>query len=310
MKAAADLRIEMREHIELLHAAGFALVPLCRPTGNGHCSARWHGACDRAGKRPLIRGYPDFALRRPERAEVQRMFAQCFPCNVGIVTGGSVAGGGTLLALDTDSAEAEAEVVRLAGDVLLVTPTRERRPGRGRVWLFSAPGDAENKNRAGLGAAGKIDVRGLAGLVVVPPSVHVTGHAFEWVAGLAPWQVAPPRLPAGLLALLARPAPRPPRARTFSAPVDVRAEVSPRVALLIRSESTIARLWNGTGKTAGDLTRSGYDFSLARALLARRVPGREVVAALLARPGAHSRHADQASETVARAAATLEERRS
>lgn len=278
--------------VSLLHAWGLVGIPLCRPDGeSGVCSALWHERpCTRAGKRPLLSAYARFAESKPELEAVMFNIARHARCNLGIVTG-------TVVVIEADSPDGEHEVEDLAGSALEHAPTRERRPGRGRAWLFTY--DEPLANRAHLGASGAIDVRAAGGILVVPPSVHVTGHEYEWVKGRAPWEVAAPSLPLpqalkSLVAVSTTSATMPRIARES----DASREIPARVRFLLRSNLGLTRLWSGEGKHDGDTSASGFDFAIARELLRLGIGSSEICAALVARPGAHRSDLSYAALTV------------
>ncbi|MBX3217131.1 MAG: bifunctional DNA primase/polymerase [Labilithrix sp.] len=296
-RSTALLIVEARR----LWDAGLVPIPLCRPTEKpGHCSAAWHGVpCNRIGKTPLVRGYPQFAVTRPVFDELLDHMRRCAPCNVGVVTG-------KIVVVEADSLEAESEVIALGGNALDETPTRERRPGRGRAWLFLA-GDDEVSNGSHRGESGAIDVRGMGGILVSPPSVHATGHTYAWLPGLAPWEVAPIGLPPALRSIVMSSAKTNRPARVA---VTVRRAMPSRVALMVRSRPRIRSLWNGVGKEVGDTSASGYDFAFVRELLFNGVSVADAAAALAHRPGAHRQDDAYVTNTVDKAHAALATRRS
>jgi hypothetical protein len=111
--------------VQRLWNAGLTPIPLCRPAGPlGRCTASWHEVpCPRIGKTHLVKGYLQFALRRPSPDELGAHFLRRSACNIGIVTGRGT------IAIEADSPEAEREVVELAGSAL---DHRRSRQGSGR----------------------------------------------------------------------------------------------------------------------------------------------------------------------------------
>ena len=282
---------------------GFALVPVCkpRPDGNGQCFSPWHEQpCSRVGKRPLAKGYPAQARRPPTAKEIVSELESKWPCGLAIVTGAGV------VVVEGDSFEAEAEIEALAGSVVQATPARERRPGRGRGYLFKVPEGVALPNRAHLGNSKSIDARAEGGIFVVPSSLHPSGHIHRWVRGRGPSQTPLQWLPKGLASLLASPTPSTPRnaARPF-APVRTgtrhRHGVPGTVAAVMGAYPRIRALFDGTRSGLRDSSRSGTDFALAVELLRRRVGAADIVSSLMARSNSHRRDPDYAARTVARA---------
>lgn len=296
----------MSEHLNLLRELArllehdLAPVLLCRPTKDGYCTAAYHGHCGRqAGKRPLVQGFPRYADTPPTMKALNLVTTRVWPVNVGIVTGNRI------VAVEADSPEADEEVRGVAG-CKLATPTRAPRPGRGAAWIFRAPPGVQMGNRAHLGKSGAIDVRGDAGLLVVPPSRHATGHHYEW--SLAPSDQDLMAIPEPLFQLVWK-SPRSPSRPGSHPGCRNPVALSPLVKTLIAARFQLAHLWHGEGKRGNDKSASGYDFSLALALLRCRVPSVEVAIAVAARPGAHRHDMAYATLTVAKAAAVLAKRR-
>jgi len=216
--------------------------------------------------------------------------------------------------IEGDSSEAEAEIMELGGGTARRAPTRERRPGRGRAYLFRTPRAVVLSDRTKLGRSGAIDVRGPGGILVLPPSVHLTGHEYTWVKGRAPWEVDAPLLPSRLLELVRRSGVVSARGASSQqgsklAFAEGGRVLSPRVQFLLRSRRLLNDLWTSVGKRHGDTSASGYDFALARELLRCGVPEEDVVRAIAARPRAHRKDRDYCRATVRSAGAKLGGRR-
>lgn len=73
----------------------------------------------------------------------------------------------------------------------------------------------------------------------------------------------------------------------------------------ILDDPEIRKLWAGQGKTQGDTSRSGYDFSFARALLRRNFPREEVKTWLRQRPHVHSVLDEYLDRTIDKASAKI-----
>lgn len=120
-------------------------------------------------KRPLIR-WEEFQHRRPSVPEVQAWLSCWREAGIGIVTG-SISG---IVMLDIDP--------RHGGDTSLKSLERQHNPmpmtgecrsgGGGRHLYFAHPGGVV-RNKVGLAAGA--DLRGDAGYVVAPPSIHASG---------------------------------------------------------------------------------------------------------------------------------------
>lgn len=120
------------------------------------------------GKAPALNGWQAAATTNPE--QVKRWWGGEFrDCNVGIATGAESG----VVVMDVDGEEGllalEEKGVDLSG------PRVKTRKGW-HVYLRHPGGELRNKVRFGL----LLDSRADGGLVVVPPSVHETGHVYEW----------------------------------------------------------------------------------------------------------------------------------
>ena len=143
------------------------------------------------GKRPIGPWKP--FCQAPASTEMIAQWA-ARPSNIGVVTG-AVSG---LFVLDTDSAEATAEVERRGVPHTVTVST-----AHGRHYYFRHPGGTIG-NRAGILPG--TDIRGDGGYVVAPGSVHPTGAKYEWLYPPGLFDLAPP--PQWLLDLLAKPEPK------------------------------------------------------------------------------------------------------
>lgn len=157
--------------------AGLPSIPVCAPRPNGRCSAPWHKhAAQQAGKVPMVEKYPELAHEVPElEVLVARHFTwlRRLAYNLAIVVPNGY------VVVEADSPDADAEVAGMLGAEM--TACRAARPGRGRAWIFRVPTATRVlQSRVGLGASRKIDVRGPGAILVVPPSIHYTGHQYRW----------------------------------------------------------------------------------------------------------------------------------
>jgi len=148
-------------------------------------------------KRPQTKWEP-YQSARPTANEIRRWFAKWRDAGVAIVTG-QVSG---LIALDVDprhgGAKSLADLERRYGP-LPESPEVET-GGGGRHIYLQHPGPPPIRNRVGL--APGLDIRGDAGLIIAPPSIHPSGQAYRWRPGHGPADLAPAAVPAWLLALL------------------------------------------------------------------------------------------------------------
>jgi len=125
-------------------------------------------------KQPLIskaqggRGFHD-ATTDPKQIEV--WWGQCPDANIGLATGAS-----GLVVLDADGPEGLAELDALARQHGALPRTLVSKTGRGFHFFFSGTGIPSSQVKGS-----HLDVRGSTGYVVLPPSVHPSGAAYEWM---------------------------------------------------------------------------------------------------------------------------------
>lgn len=154
-------------------------------------------------KKPLIpkteggRGLLDATTKAEQITEWWSRWPQA---NVGISCGPS---GLAVIDLDTDKGGITAwKKLSEALDVPLRAAVMAKTGGGGVHLLYKNDSEVHNSaQRLGPG----IDVRGIGGYIVVPPSVHPTGNKYEWFPGRSPSDRGPTPLPSLLAAKLIAP---------------------------------------------------------------------------------------------------------
>jgi hypothetical protein len=170
-------------------ALGFPVVPMHTAQPGGGCSCPDPG-CPDPGKHPRVCGWQRLAAVDPALAgEWWRRWPQA---NLGLATGRRF----DVLDLDGDQG---VEALRAA---LSIAPAEHPGPvartGGGGWHLLYAPTGLGNR----VGLLAGVDWRGRGGLVVAPPSQHVSAHRYRWIR---PLTATLPAVPAGLRRLLAPP---------------------------------------------------------------------------------------------------------
>jgi hypothetical protein len=150
--------------------------------------------------------------------EVRRWWRRWPEANVGVVSG-AVSG---LVVLDIDPRHGGGDSLAVLEGIHGPMPhTVESLTGGGGQHLyFRHPGTVVPCRSIAPG----LDVKGDGGLVVCPPSVHVSGRVYDWEAGCAPGEVPMADLPWWLQALARDPAPSPSRGGRAVREVPVRTE--------------------------------------------------------------------------------------
>jgi hypothetical protein len=154
-----------------LAARGQPVFPVHTPNTDGSCSCR-RPECDDVGKHPRTRNGLKDATTDPE--QIRTWWTWWHDANVGMATG-------KIIVLDVDPRHGGDESLHdleQQYDPLPDTVTVETGSG-GRHHWFSPPQGAEIRNSEGKIGPG-LDVRGVGGYVLVPPSLHASGRRYTW----------------------------------------------------------------------------------------------------------------------------------
>jgi hypothetical protein len=149
-------------------ALGWRVFPCHAPDHRGRCSCD-DPRCESVGKHPRTRRGVHDATMDPDT--ITRWGARWPNMNIGIATGNG------LVVLDVDPRhggdESLAELEHEHGDLITLTA----RTGGGGIHLYLA-GELPGRIafRPGL------DLKAAGGYVIAPPSLHVSGHRYEWIA--------------------------------------------------------------------------------------------------------------------------------
>ncbi len=169
---------------------GWPVHPLHTPDAAGHCSCQQGAACAAAGKHPRLPDWRRIASTDPRL--IAGWWSHWSTANIGVVTGTP----GGIVAVDVDGPAGARNLLELAagrdlGGLIV-------RTGRGMQLWFHTPTDGEIRNSAGA-LAPRVDIRGLGGYTIDPPSLHATGRRYKFAGG----ELGP--MPDWLLKLVRRP---------------------------------------------------------------------------------------------------------
>jgi hypothetical protein len=142
---------------------------------DGRCTCGRRG-CRTPGKHPDVG--PSWRRFTKEHADLDLLrlwFTQKPYANVGIITGKI----SSVVVLDADG---EAGVKELKRRGYPRSWTARSGSGGLHVYLRHPGNTVPNRKIAGIG-----DLRGDGGLIVAPPSLHVSGNRYEWLSGRSPW---------------------------------------------------------------------------------------------------------------------------
>lgn len=176
---------------------GWRVIPVGSPTMKG------------GGKTPLLKDWTNQATTDPQTiSEWWRLYPDA---NVGVATG--QASGIVVIDIDVDKGGDDSlyDLEQQYGK--LPYTTESLTGGGGRHLFFKYPAGVTVRNSVGKLGPG-IDVRSDGGQVVLPPSIHKSGNAYEWEASSHPVDLEPRPLPQWLVDLVSEPAQPPPPQQT------------------------------------------------------------------------------------------------
>lgn len=176
MIAQIDSSVETRSMLDaaLEYAErGWPVLPLCWPNENSDCGCGWSHQGKDVGKAPRVSDGANGATLDQE--QIRAWWAAWPDANIGINV--EMAG---LLVLDFDSPDAVREGRSRSGGAGL-PPAAIVRSGRGEGWhyYYLRPNGCPIARRIKQGTSKAIDLIG-EGYVIAPPSVHQSGHLYQW----------------------------------------------------------------------------------------------------------------------------------
>ena len=181
----------MQKSISLTHQnattlfnKGFNVFPVCsgsEPHTHFSRVTNAHEPCDSAGKRPMVqwRKFGDSQTIQ----QVDALFAN-HTGNIGIALRKNQ------IVLDIDAKSGGLDSLKaLEVEYSIDTETPHSRTGGGGIHFYYSQGFIEVRNGTDVlkhhGLSG-VDIKSHGGYVVAPPSIHVSGSPYEWIAG---WSV-------------------------------------------------------------------------------------------------------------------------
>ena len=162
--------------VELAESRRWSVFPVWWVDGNRQCACG-NPNCDSPGKHPLGALVPHGLKQATADVDQLNSWWSKYPlANIGVRTGPESG----LWVPDLDGADGIRQFQQLADQHsnLPQTPTVAT-GGGGRHLYFAWPADHTIKNQTKVGGL-SIDIRGLNGYVLAPPSNHVSGQGYRW----------------------------------------------------------------------------------------------------------------------------------
>jgi hypothetical protein len=178
------------------HKYGWHPLPLCN---SKHVSdgKRHAQKCKSPGKAPLISDWTDALLSEDD---LRNAWKQWPLANVGLLMG---VGDCAIVGIDIDSEGGDQLLQELSRDDL--PPTLEFRRGlTSRRLLYRIPPAETLQNTSRKADNGEVRILASGSQTVAPPSLHVSGERYEWLAGHAPGEIEIALAPAWVCQLARR----------------------------------------------------------------------------------------------------------
>ena len=164
---------------QLYARRGWLVIPL-HGIRDGQCTCQeWRdtngkGPCPTPGKHPRIRSWQERATT--DMAQIEQWFSHDFRgSNIGIATGAD--SGIFVLDVDPKNGGEESLESLIAKHGRLPDTIQAITGSGGRHFYFSHPGELVRNDVALLPG---LDIRGDGGMVVAPPSMHISGRCYDW----------------------------------------------------------------------------------------------------------------------------------
>jgi putative DNA primase/helicase len=177
---------------------GWPVVPMHTATKDS-CTCHKGSRCSNPGKHPATpHGVKDATT---ERKLIKKWWSNMPTANVGVATGKDAG----LVVLDIDPRNGGLDTLkRLEADLgALPRTVTSKTGGGGQHLMFAYPSAPIRKDSSGKLLGPGVDVLSDGSIMVVPPSLHATGHRYMWATGQSPDEVSIANLPDKWVAKLA-----------------------------------------------------------------------------------------------------------
>jgi hypothetical protein len=154
-------------------------------------------------KRPDLSTWTEFHNDLVQQPIFDRWFPVTAKPNMGVICGKA---SGNLLVIDLDEYKSTDCIDWWHGLTFGIQQEtwQQRTGGGGQQIFYRLPEGISFSNQAMHGVG--IDIRCQGGFAMLPPSIHMSGNRYEWIAGCAPWEieceVAPQKIIDGVTKLI------------------------------------------------------------------------------------------------------------
>jgi len=208
-------------------------------------------------KKAYVR-WKEFQSRRPTEQELEDWWSSFPEAGIAAICG-PLSG---ILVVDVDGAEARDVLINQMGSEPVAPKVLSGSGDPDRFHLFFQHPDLTTRAKKTPWHP-KLEFRGHAGLVVVPPSLHQSGNRYRWAPGRSIDEVSIPALPPEIAAVL-RPVSRPPVIETAVLADAGDGSVSPSTAAFLAGKYAEGPQWNARlFQAACDLAGRGIPMAAA-----------------------------------------------
>ncbi len=179
---------------------GWSVLPLCNPHHIG-VGKEHYKSCEQPGKVPIIR-WKEYQEEIPTESDLADWWVQQ-SCNVGIALG-PVSG---LVRVDVEGVAGEIALQEKSkGDLPKTLEFKSgRADGTGRGLLYKIPpGFTPDTTRERFGTKAELRFQAKGAETVLPPSRHVSGSKYFWLAGQGPQDMEAALMPQWLMAEMSK----------------------------------------------------------------------------------------------------------
>ena len=189
--SAPSVSVDLREAARHLRSLGYSPVPVCRP---GH-------GCKSPGKGVHIRGWSQYSTQAPSNGEMEDWFRPTEALDRGNL---GAALGPEDFVLDVDPRNGGCESLKLLEALhgLFIDCPVQQTGGGGTHYFFKLPrGTTLKAGHTLTPEYPGMEYKSGRGMVVVAPSTHASGNAYEWMFEQEIGAVPAPQIPEWLLGL-------------------------------------------------------------------------------------------------------------
>ncbi len=185
------MKITMMEAALKYAELNIPVMPLHWICEDGSCSCKAGRNCDSKGKHPLYSGWYKYSTT--DTLQIKKWWTETPLANIGVPTGEK--SGWLVLDVDEGGDETLSELEAIHGKLPDTVTAVTGSGGHHYIYKYPKGRSIPNKTKFASG----LDVRSSGGLIVVSPSLHISGNRYKWMEGHNPANMKPAEAPEWLL---------------------------------------------------------------------------------------------------------------